>query len=399
MAPDKADVDVGRHEDGPASIGAQIRLSQGRASGLVNEELKGKISCNMPVSSVDGYSSGSPRRGVSEVCNHTGAHSNPSLVAIPSPSAVSSVHQPFPAFPPPFSAQFCCIQDVYRSFSSIPSTFSGHLMSTLLQNPAAHAAASLAASFWLTSDVEASTDSAPENFGGGQMSSPPPSMAAIAGATVAAASAWWATHGLLPFCYPSFNSCFAFAPAPPTSASPRTETAPATRDGDNNEEVSDALEAKASPLSSTDSNPSGKGGSPEEREENAGGPPQNQLNSAPDSSGLEESVRGKGKNQVDRSSCGSNTPGSEVETDTVQATLDRGEDEPKEDDLSVHPQAVDPSGRRARSSVGNVASDPWREVSREVRPSSSFFQNKYHAELQSFFFFFLPPSLPFFLSL
>ncbi|CAA6673560.1 unnamed protein product [Spirodela intermedia] len=367
-APDMAAMDVRKHGDGPTSVGAQVKLSQERTSGLVTNELKGKMSCpkQITVYPLEGDNSGNPRRGVSEVCNHAGAHSNPSLVAIPSPSAVTSAHQAFPAFPPPF-AQFCCTQDVYRSFPNIPSTFSSHLMSTLLQNPAAHAAASLAASFWLTSDVEASSDSAPETFSGRQMSSPPPSMAAIAAATVAAASAWWATHGPLPFCYPSFNSCFAFAPAPPTSAAPRTETAPGTQDGDNKEEVSDALEAKASPLSSTDSNPSGKGGSPGEREEKAGGPPQNQLNSAPDSSGLEESVGGKGKNQVDRSSCGSNTPGSEVETDTVQASLDKGEEEPKEDDLSVHPQAVDPNGRRARSSVGNVASDPWKEVSKEGR--------------------------------
>ncbi|CAN6892740.1 unnamed protein product, partial [Brassica oleracea var. botrytis] len=42
----------------------------------------------------------------------------------------------------------CPSQDDYRSFLHVSSTFSNLIMSTLLQNPAAHAAATLAASVW-----------------------------------------------------------------------------------------------------------------------------------------------------------------------------------------------------------------------------------------------------------
>ncbi|CDY64827.1 BnaCnng45160D [Brassica napus] len=42
----------------------------------------------------------------------------------------------------------CPSQDDYRSFLHMSSTFSNLIMSTLLQNPAAHAAATLAASVW-----------------------------------------------------------------------------------------------------------------------------------------------------------------------------------------------------------------------------------------------------------
>ncbi|CAF1948738.1 unnamed protein product [Brassica napus] len=84
----------------------------------------------------------------------------------------------------------CPSQDDYRSFLHMSSTFSNLIMSTLLQNPAAHAAATLAASVWpYTNNVGDSST---------QMSSSPPSIAAIVAATVAAATAWWASHGLLP---------------------------------------------------------------------------------------------------------------------------------------------------------------------------------------------------------
>ncbi|KAL0758583.1 hypothetical protein Bca101_074733 [Brassica carinata] len=95
----------------------------------------------------------------------------------------------YPQFhPPAFPA--CPSQDDYRSFLHMSSTFSNLIMSTLLQNPAAHAAATLAASVWAyTNNVGDSST---------QMSSSPPSIAAIVAATVAAATAWWASHGLLP---------------------------------------------------------------------------------------------------------------------------------------------------------------------------------------------------------
>ncbi|XP_008808260.1 protein LATE ELONGATED HYPOCOTYL isoform X2 [Phoenix dactylifera] len=125
---------------------------------------------------------------------------------------VSSAHQPVPVFPPPFT-QFGSNQDAYRSFLS--SASSSLILSALLQNPSTHAGASLAASFWQAVNANAPVDLTAENLNGGmseKQSNPSPSMAALAAATVAAASAWWATSGLLPM-FPPFQPSYAFAPS------------------------------------------------------------------------------------------------------------------------------------------------------------------------------------------
>nr|WKA13888.1 late elongated hypocotyl protein [Impatiens morsei] len=109
-------------------------------------------------------------------------------------------NQPIPTFqyPPLFSPPVCHSndhQDDFRSFFNM-LTFWNHIMAALLQNPAAHRAATLAATLWPLDNLEASSHDHPI------------SMQAIVAATVAAATAWWTAHGLIPSCtpYPN-NSC------------------------------------------------------------------------------------------------------------------------------------------------------------------------------------------------
>ncbi|PQQ10864.1 protein LHY isoform X1 [Prunus yedoensis var. nudiflora] len=78
---------------------------------------------------------------------------------------------------------------------------------------------------------------------------------------------------------------------------------------------------------------------------------------------VNDSKNAKSRKQVDRSSCGSNTPSSsEVETDALEKQ-EKGEEELKEPDLN-HPPS-DSTYRRSRSII-NI-SDPWKEVSEEGR--------------------------------
>lgn len=140
---------------------------------------------------------------------------------------VSSAHQPFTVFPP--FTQFGSNEDACRSFLS--SASSSLTLSTLLQNPSIHAVASLAASSWPSVNANAPTDLTAENLNGGmseKQSNPSPSMVAIAAATVAAASAWWATNGLLPM-FPPFHPSYAFAP-PSTVPVPSVDIAQAPED-------------------------------------------------------------------------------------------------------------------------------------------------------------------------
>lgn len=300
-------------------------------------------------------------------------------------ASMSSVHHPFAAFPP--FAQFG--RDSGSSYLNMSSAFSSLIVSTLMQNPAVHAAATVAASFWPTADAEASTGSASESFVGGipmRQMNPSPSMAAIAAATVAAASAWWATHGLLPFCPPpaAFHGGFAFAPAP-TSAIPRTKTAYAAKDDTQRKEEATHsqpwtcprpvdLRAPApgqqpSPLSSSDSDESGEAGSSRTTALKAPTVVVNHLNPAPDSREVRESDIGRGQKKADRSSCGSNTPSSsDVETDVV-LNLDKAMEEPKETHLGHLPSGGDASNRRLRG--GGSVGESWKEVSQEVSTSRS----------------------------
>ncbi|TKY61185.1 LHY protein [Spatholobus suberectus] len=128
-------------------------------------------------------------------------------------TARSSIHQSFPPCPP-FTQHN---QGDYQSFLHMSSTFASLIVSTLLQNPASHAAASFAATFWPYANTETSADSpvCSPGFPSRQIGSPP-SVAAIAAATVAAATAWWASHGLLPLCAP-LHTAFACPPASATA--------------------------------------------------------------------------------------------------------------------------------------------------------------------------------------
>ncbi|KAF8413415.1 hypothetical protein HHK36_001397 [Tetracentron sinense] len=316
-----------------------------------------------------------------------GVHGNSNLFTNPTASAStehlnnmssSSIYQPLPIFHPPFTANRNN-QDNYQSFLNLSSTFSSLIVYTLLQNPTAHAAASLAASFWPGMNVETSIDS-PAGIPGGfplRHTSPSPNVAAIAAATVAAATAWWAAHGLLPLCPPLHNG-FTCAPAP-TIATPSTYTgqAPAvSKDRKDNTsqgppwearqlvpEFSEALKAqhsasKSPPLSSSDSEVR-RGLRSNSTGLKAGDHDQKPVAVTE----LHNSNKENTKKQVDRSSCGSNTPSSsEVETDALEKH-EKGQEEMKEPDVSLPTGEL--NNRRGRS-ISNV-NESWKEVSEEGR--------------------------------
>ncbi|XP_075501115.1 protein LATE ELONGATED HYPOCOTYL-like isoform X1 [Primulina tabacum] len=276
----------------------------------------------------------------------------------------SSVHQSFPGFHP-LSATFQH-QDDYHSFLHISSTFSSLLVSALLQNPAAYAAASFAATLWpcVTMDTSGETSTGtPRGLQPKQMNTVP-SMATIAAATVAAATAWWAAHGLLPLCpplHPGFTST-----APSTSATPIDANTRAAND-DKKEVIPDlALEDQPecleefqeqhSTLSSSCSEGS-EGGKPNP------GPAVTETAPMADTAEPLDSNKSKSRKKVDRSSCGSNTPSSsEVEAEGKEEK-DVQDKELKEDEEN-HPSS-DPISRRCRSLCS--INDPWKEVSEEGR--------------------------------
>ncbi|KAI4328991.1 hypothetical protein L6164_021300 [Bauhinia variegata] len=287
----------------------------------------------------------------------------------------SSIHQSFPAYPPFMPIRHN--QDDYQSFLQASSTISSLIVSTLLQNPAAHAAASFAATFWPYANAETSVDSPACSQGGfpSRQIGSPPSMAAIAAATVAAATAWWAAHGLLPLCA-SLHTAFTCPPASATAAlsmdngqaqAEKTEKGeniienPPTQDQILDPEFSEALQAqhsasKSPAASSSDSEESGDAkldtSSKATDQENS-----KVISEHPDS------TKTKGRKQVDRSSCGSNTASSsDVETDALEK-----EDKQKEDSKAPDPShlATEFSNRRCRS-ITNIT-DSWKEVSEEGR--------------------------------
>lgn len=280
----------------------------------------------------------------------------------------SSVHQSFPAFHTPFTP-ICHNQDDYRSYLHVSSTFSSLIVSTLMQNPAAHAAASFAATFLPYANVETPADSHAGTQGGfplRQMGCTP-SMAAIAAATVAAATAWWAAHGLLPLCAP-LHTAYSCTPASAADTPMDGQASKAKLENEENAlqnppthqvdpDLSETVQAqhsasKSPTLSSSDS-------------EESGGAKLSIASKANDhekpaaASELHDSNKTKNRKPVDRSSCGSNTASSsEVETDA----LAKGE---KVKDESIEPDANHPAseaGNRRSRSASNI-SDPWKEVS------------------------------------
>ncbi|XVF72927.1 hypothetical protein PTKIN_Ptkin12aG0160200 [Pterospermum kingtungense] len=200
------------------------------------------------------------------------------------------------------------------------------------QNPAAHAAASFAATFWPYANIEGSADSPACSQGGfpsRQMNSAP-SVSAITAATVAAATAWWAAHGLLPDQQldPKFSEALQgqySASKSPTSSSSDCEE---SGDAKMNTEVKAADDEKACAVTEP-----------------------------------KDANKTKNKKPVDRSSCGSNTPSSsELETDMLEKHEKDDEDSKVAD--ANHPQA-ECSNRRSRSCSNQGES--WKEVSEEGR--------------------------------
>ncbi|XP_077248334.1 homeodomain-like superfamily protein isoform X2 [Tasmannia lanceolata] len=310
----------------------------------------------------------------------SGAHGSPTISSSTEhhPNSARSNHQPFPILHSPFTMPHNN-QDAYTSLLNNPSYFSSLILSTLLQNPAAHAAGSLAASFW-THTNESSADIL---LGGFPLrhtvptpSFPGPSLAAIAATTVAAATAWWSSHGLLPLC-PPIHTPFNFTPQP-TTAIPSTDTTQApevnkdTIDNTQNfqwegqqllgPEFSAALktqhQASKSSLSSSDLDGSRDAGSP------GAEPKAASEDQQVSSTVFHDPNKGQTGKQLDRSSCGSNTPSSsEVETDVVLEKHTECKEESKEAELShLSGELI---SRRCRS-TGNV-NDSWKEVSEEGR--------------------------------
>ncbi|XP_044501795.1 protein LATE ELONGATED HYPOCOTYL-like [Mangifera indica] len=287
----------------------------------------------------------------------------------------SSTHPSFPTFHPPFTP-VRQNQDDYRSFLHISSTFSSLIVSTLLQNPAAHAAASFSATFWPYASLGNSADppACPQGGFPSRQVNSAPSMAATAASTVAAATAWWAAHGLLPLCAP-LHAAFTClpsttavpsmdpgqVPAAKTESKENTTPNPLLDDQQQEPEYSEALQAQHSASKSP-------GLSTSDSEESASAKLNAGSKAARHEKALEENVlndsdKTKNRKQVDRSSCGSNAPSSsEVETDALEKH-EKGEKESKEADPNH--LAADCSTRRTRSS-SNV-SDSWKEVSEEGR--------------------------------
>ncbi|KAG5036787.1 hypothetical protein JHK82_017571 [Glycine max] len=283
----------------------------------------------------------------------------------------SSVHQSFLPYPP-FTQHN---QDDCQSFFHMSSTFSNLIISTLMQNPAAHAAASFAATFWPYANPETSANSPRCSQGGftNRQIGSPPSVAAIAAATVAAATAWWAAHGLLPLCAPLHTS-FACSPASVTAVpSMNTGEAPALKaeqekttlqnpplqDQMLDPEYSEAQQAQhsasKSPAAILSDSESGDA----------------KLNTSSKATDHEtnktipehlDSNKTKGRKPVDRSSCGSHTASSsDVETDALEKG-EKGKEEPETPDANQ--LAIEFSNRRR--SVSNLT-DSWKEVSEEGR--------------------------------
>lgn len=327
---------------------------------------------HVPVHVVDGNQGTSKQNVSPEMLYQLGqVHGQPHLFAnLPAASVTtedhnvsrSSIHQSLPTFHPLFNSM-SSNQDDYQSFLHMSSTFPSLIVSALLQNPAAHAAASIAAaSVYPCANVEASAGDFQS-----RLTNSAPSMKALAAATVAAATAWWAAHGLLPSCN-LFDAAFTGNIVSAATAAPGDESQAAASDRrgevapdpalENQELDPEGSEAALEEQNSSDSEES------EDRKLNTGiaaaaaEPVQSAV-----ATEVHDSNKTKSRKQVDRSSCGSNTASSsEVETDTL-GKHEKGKEESKEPDVSNTTSSD--SNRRARISNNNI-NDSWKEVSQGV---------------------------------
>ena len=287
-----------------------------------------------------------------------------------SATTTTTSQQAFPA---------CPSQDSFLHFSS---TFPNLIISSLLQNPAAHAAATFAASVWPYSNVG--------NSGGDssttQMSSSPPSIAAIAAATVAAATAWWASHGLIPVCAP---------PAPVTCLPLPTFAVPtqATDKMDTVENDQEPLEKQNTALQDKNMASKSPSSSSDDSEEtgvtklNAAGSKTNGDKEEVVAAALHDPNASPKKKLVDRSSCGSNTPsGSDAETDALDK-MEKDNEDVKEADPNQQPSGIELSNRRSKirdNNNNNQTTDSWKEVSQGVSKNKE--QQMIHLFAESFSF-------------
>ncbi|XP_072966271.1 protein CCA1-like [Typha angustifolia] len=323
---------------------------------------------------------------LTQVSDQVGVNANVNSPINPTLSDGSKVHtssaipsfQNYPMFPP--FTQCHGDQDAYRSFVNFSSTFSGFLVSTLLQNPAVHAAARLAASFWPSADIGTSLDPNPDIQAKGvpvRHINHSPSMACIAAATVAAASAWWATQGLLPLFPPPVG--FAFAPAP-THMVPVVDITRPSENGNGsifqdplqgqdamNPDQSEALKtwlpsSKSSLSSSSDTDESAKGEKSLCNELKASSVSNSKASSVIE---LENADTSRSQKKQDRSSCGSNSPSSsDIETDTVLEKQEKANDSVKQ--LCFSNSLAGETNHRRFKSSGSM-NDSWKEVSEEGR--------------------------------
>ncbi|RZR74549.1 hypothetical protein BHM03_00038325 [Ensete ventricosum] len=318
---------------------------------------------------------------------------NPEASAIPvqNISRVNSMHHPFPGCTP-FTHSHSS-QDVYRSFLNISSTFSSFILSTLLQNPAVHAAARLAASSCPSAEVEASLQSTPVFVAGERHINPTPGLEAIAAVTVAAAAAWWRAHGLLPWFPPA---AFVFSP-PYTTTIPSADTAQLHRHGcilekplaedqqigkqnlyEDLKPPHRSSESLSLSLSAADSHDSGSGKKSSELKDIKSDKLKPLV-----ASGFDDSDRARNKKKQDRSSCGSNTTSSsEVETDTV-GKHEKVNDEAKEAYFNNSATCETKTNQCRFRSSGNM-NESWKEVSEDGRLA---FQELFKREV-------LPQSFP-----
>uniref|UniRef100_A0A0E0LRF6 Uncharacterized protein n=1 Tax=Oryza punctata TaxID=4537 RepID=A0A0E0LRF6_ORYPU len=242
--------------------------------------------------------------------------------------------QPFPhnyaAFAP--MIQCHCNQDAYRSFANMSSTFSSMLVSTLLSNPAIHAAARLAASYWPTVDSN-TPDPNQENLSEsaqGSHAGSPPNMASIVAATRAQEK---------DIDCPIDN---AQKELQETRKQDKSEAMKVIVSSETDEsgkgEVSLHTELKISPADKADTKPA---------------------------TGADTSDVFGNKKKQDRSSCGSNTPSSsDIEADNAPEKQEKANDKANQASCS-NSSAGDNNHRRFRSSAST--SDSWKEVSEEGR--------------------------------
>ncbi|KAL8231379.1 hypothetical protein R6Q57_001157 [Mikania cordata] len=270
-------------------------------------------------------------------------HPNPNPSVNISAASETSGHHNNVAFHPLFTP-FSDNQESYRSFLHFASTISGLIVSSLLQNPAAHAAASFAAKFWHPVNTDASADS----FSKDHEANTTPSMTAIAAATVAAATAWWSAHGLLPVCTPFYHgghSCRFGTPVDGNLAYNGRDTA-APEDVLQGEKMDEEKMESAADFSSSDDS---------EKKLNTEVIPVDTSGTVSVEDLSKSTNAGK---QVDRSSCGSNTTSSsEIETGVLKKhgkeTLETKSSDVKE---SI--------SRRGRSTI--TPNESWKEVSEEA---------------------------------